>query len=348
MGGGNFNQSLDLFLAAFFISLIVTPIVKKLAIKAGFFDIPNARKVHSIPIARLGGVGIFFGFILSFFIIQFFHGLYLNQVLRSLIIGSLLIVLIGIVDDIKGLPATVKLVGQLFVAALTAVTFGIKIEFITNPVGTGLIHLGPLAVPLTIIWIIGIINAMNLIDGLDGLASGVTVIAGCSLFLGAVVMGEETAALVTIALIGATLGFLKYNYNPASIFMGDTGSMLLGYILATVSIIGVLKSTATVALTAPILAMGIPIYDTISSIIRRLRKGQPIFQADGQHIHHRLLYLGFTHKQVVKIMYFASILLGICSLLMTILRGIQSLLILVMIIIMIVLGIIKIHKETGA
>ncbi|HAR62235.1 MAG: undecaprenyl/decaprenyl-phosphate alpha-N-acetylglucosaminyl 1-phosphate transferase [Candidatus Margulisiibacteriota bacterium] len=342
----------DIFISAFFISLILTPIVKKLSIKAGFFDIPNERKVHSMPIARLGGVGIFCGFIASFFVVHFIYNIPLEKTLSSIMIGSFFIVILGFFDDIKELRASVKLAGQLFVAIITAISFhgigfGIQIEFISNPFGGGLIHLGALSVPITVLWIIGIINAMNLIDGLDGLASGVTVIAGFSLFLGALVTGEITAAFITIAIIGATLGFLKYNYNPASIFMGDTGSMLLGYVLATVSIIGVLKSTTSIALAVPILAIGIPIYDTISSIIRRLKRGQPIFKADGQHIHHRLLYIGFTHKQVVKIMYFASILLGFCSLIMTMLSGVQSLLALIFICIIIAIGIIKIQKETN-
>lgn len=336
---------IDIFLTAFFVSLITIPIIKKLSLRAGYIDVPNERKIHSNPVSRLGGMGIYLGFILSFFLVAKLHGLVIDKTISGILIGATLITIIGVIDDLRGMPAIIKLMGQVITALITAVVFGIQIEFVSNPLDGGLIYLGAFSVLITVLWIIGIINALNLIDGLDGLAGGVTVIAATSLFAGALINGEINSALITIALIGATLGFLKYNYNPASIFMGDTGSMLLGYILASISVIGVLKSTTTVALAVPILALGIPIYDTISSILRRIKNKKHIFKADGEHIHHRLLDLGFTHKQVVKMIYFASILLSICSLIMTILSGWMSLLVLIIICMIIGFGIQRIHKH---
>ena len=216
-------------------------------------------------------------------------------------------------DDICNIPARVKLVGQI-AAACIPVAFGIQIEWLTNPFGDILVLPEVIAVPLTIFWIIGFTNTVNLIDGLDGLAAGVAFIASISMFLLAVNLNQFLPALIIVSMAGAALGFLQYNFNPAKIFMGDTGSMLLGYTLAVSAVLGLVKTAATVALVVPIIALGLPILDTTFAIIRRRMSGVPIFQPDKGHLHHRLLALGMTQKQAVLIMYFVSMILGIVAL----------------------------------
>ena len=220
---------------------------------------------------------------------------------------------LGIWDDICNIPAKVKLVGQI-VAACIPIAFGIQIEWLTNPFGTLIVLPELVAVPVTIFWIIGFTNTVNLIDGLDGLAAGVSFIASVSMFLLAYTMNQYLPAMIIVAMAGAALGFLQYNFNPAKIFMGDTGSMLLGYTMAVAAVLGLVKTAATIALVVPLIALGLPILDTLFAIIRRKMSGVPIFQPDKGHLHHRLLALGMSQKQAVLIMYFVSIVLGIVAL----------------------------------
>ena len=219
----------------------------------------------------------------------------------------------GIWDDICNIPAKVKLVGQI-VAACIPIAFGIQIEWLTNPFGTLIVLPELVAIPVTIFWIIGFTNTVNLIDGLDGLAAGVSFIASVSMFLLAYTMNQYLPAMIIVAMAGAALGFLQYNFNPAKIFMGDTGSMLLGYTMAVAAVLGLVKTAATIALVVPLIALGLPILDTLFAIIRRKMSGVPIFQPDKGHLHHRLLALGMSQKQAVLIMYFVSIVLGIVAL----------------------------------
>lgn len=339
----------DLLLVAFFVTLFIIPIIKNYSLQAGYVDEPNERKVHELPMSRLGGIGIVTGFILSVLVVSFLYRHSMDVFIVKVLLGAVFISIIGIWDDIKGLKAPVKLIGQLLIAFfIVSDIFGpdssIKIDFITNPFTGKFIYLNILSIPLSMLWITGIINAINLIDGLDGLAGGISVISGISLFIVSMVLGEKDSMFIIAAMIGASLGFLKYNYNPASIFMGDTGSLFLGYLLAVVSIIGVLKSTTTIALAVPILALGIPIYDTLSSIVRRLKKGDHIFKPDDEHIHHRLLDLGFSHKEVVKIIYFASITLSVGALIIGLSGGAVAIVSLFAICLVLVLGIKFIHK----
>ena len=296
------------FLIALIVAYVLTPGVKKLAIKVGAVDKPNARKVHTHAIPRLGGLAIYVGFMAAvLFCVPVRHEL------LGLLLGCTAIVALGIWDDICNIPAKVKLVGQI-VAACIPIAFGIQIEWLTNPFGTLIVLPELVAIPVTIFWIIGFTNTVNLIDGLDGLAAGVAFIASVSMFLLAYTMNQYLPAMIIVAMAGAALGFLQYNFNPAKIFMGDTGSMLLGYTMAVAAVLGLVKTAATIALVVPLIALGLPILDTLFAIIRRKMSGVPIFQPDKGHLHHRLLALGMSQKQAVLIMYFVSIVLGIVAL----------------------------------
>lgn len=296
------------FLIALIVAYVLTPGVKKLAIKVGAVDKPNARKVHTHVIPRLGGLAIYIGFMAAMLFC-----LPVRHELLGLLVGCTAIVALGIWDDICNIPAKVKLLGQI-IAACIPIAFGIQIEWLTNPFGTLIVLPEFIAVPVTVFWIIGFTNTVNLIDGLDGLAAGVSFIASISMFLLAYTMNQYLPAMIIVAMAGAALGFLQYNFNPAKIFMGDTGSMLLGYTMAVASVLGLVKTAATVALVVPLIALGLPILDTIFAIIRRKMSGVPIFQPDKGHLHHRLLALGMSQKQAVLIMYFVSVILGIVAL----------------------------------
>jgi UDP-GlcNAc:undecaprenyl-phosphate GlcNAc-1-phosphate transferase len=218
-------------------------------------------------------------------------------------------VLLGVADDIYQIPAKAKLLGQI-AAAGVLVLFGVKIEWLTYPGAGGYLYMDHFSVPATILWVVSMTNALNLIDGLDGLAAGVSVIASLTVCLVAVQNGFYPVAVMTAALSGATLAFIRYNFNPASIFMGDTGSMFLGYTLAAISVLGVVKSAAAIALLVPAIALGLPIIDTFCAILRRYNNGKPIFQPDKGHLHHRLLAAGLSQRQADFLMYLISIALS--------------------------------------
>ena len=297
------------FVIALGVALVIMPLVIKLAAVTGAMDAPNARKVHKRPIPRIGGIGIYLAFMASVFAVC-----QMTDVSAEAL--SELIGLIGIVDDYKDIPAKVKLLGQIVAAAVLVLVFDVRIDFITDPFGD-YFYLEFLAIPATIFWLVGLTNTVNLIDGLDGLAAGVSTIASITICLVAVQAGVLFVATMTAALAGAALGFLYYNFNPARIFMGDTGSQFLGFMLAGVSVIGAVKSAATIALIVPILALGLPILDTTFAIVRRYRGGVPIFRPDKGHLHHRLLDLGFTQRQAVLLMYVISALLGVAAVALT-------------------------------
>ena len=306
------------FMIALCAALAATPLVIAFARRTGALDRPDARKVHARPIPRIGGIGIYAAFMLSILVQLVFVDL-TPEFMTSLIglmAGGTIIVAIGIIDDYCDLPAKVKLLGQILAAAVLVIGFDVRIDFITDPFGD-FIYLELFAIPATIFWIVGLTNTVNLIDGLDGLAAGVSSIAAVTIFLVAMEEGIPFVAMVTAALAGAAIGFLWYNFNPARIFMGDTGSMFLGFILAGISIVGAVKSAATIALIVPILALGLPILDTTFAIVRRARNHRPIFKPDKGHLHHRLLAHGFTQKQAVLLMYVVSALFGLCALALT-------------------------------
>lgn len=305
------------FLIAVVVALAITPGVIFLAAKTGAMDAPDARKVHKKPIPRIGGLGIYAAFMVSMLTVMAFTDLSADvfHELVGLMVSGTMIVILGLIDDYTNLPAKVKLAGQI-AAACVLVAFDVRIDFISDPFGDFL-YLEVFAIPATIFWIVGLTNTVNLIDGLDGLAAGVATIAAVTIFLVALQQNFLLVAVLTAALAGAAIGFLYYNFNPARIFMGDTGSMFLGFMLAGISIIGAVKSAATIALIVPILALGLPILDTTFAIVRRYRGGVPIFKPDKGHLHHRLLDLGFTQRQAVLLMYVISALLGLSAVALT-------------------------------
>ena len=302
-------------LIAFVVSFALTPVVKILAQKVGAMDVPGeARRVHDHPIPRMGGLAIFFGFLLSVLVF-----LPLSKQYRGMLLGAVIIVILGIFDDIYALPAKPKFLVQI-VAALIAVHAGCRIYILSNinifssdPFWV----LGWLSIPITVLWIVGITNAVNLIDGLDGLACGVSTISAISMLVIALLVSESDVALVMAALVGACLGFMPYNKNPAKMFMGDTGSTFLGYILATISIQGLFKYYAIVSFAVPFLILGLPMFDTLFAIIRRLAHGQNPMAPDRGHIHHRLIDMGLNQKQAVAALYVISSILGLSAVVLT-------------------------------
>jgi len=290
------------------ISFIITPLVKKFAIRINAIDVPkDARRVHCKPVPLMGGLAIFISFVLG---IILYNGI-LTKSQLGIIIGATIIVMGGMIDDIKDLSPKYKLLIQVSAAACLLIS-GIRISIITNPFREfyPYLNIGWINIPVTIIWIVAVTNAFNLIDGLDGLAAGIAFISSVTLVIVSIINGRLEAAFLTAILSGAILGFLPYNFNPASIFMGDTGSQLLGFLLAAISIEGAIKSATAFVISVPILTFGLPIYDTLFAMIRRKANGQPIMQADKGHLHHRLLDMGLSQKQAVIIMYFISAVLG--------------------------------------
>jgi len=295
---------IKVFLIGLIITYISTPLIRRIAIKFEAVDEPDKRRINKRPVPNLGGIAIYLGFTAAVL-----FGSEPAADRTGIIIGGSLIMLIGVIDDIYELRPSVKLFGQLL-AAIVLVFSGVSIEFISNPFADSMIYLGIFAIPVTILWIVGVTNTVNLIDGLDGLAAGVSIIAAATLFVVSLQQGQFITAVLTAALAGSALGFLRFNFYPARIFMGDGGAMMIGFILASVSIIGALKSAAAMTLFVPVLALGIPIFDTAFAIIRRVYYKKPIARADHGHLHHRLLALGWNHKQSVLIVYIMSTVLG--------------------------------------
>ena len=295
-----------LLIAAFYI-----PVVKKIAIHINALDIPNERKVHKKPMPRLGGLGIFFAFLVGYMLFG------QNTIrMNSILIGSFIIILTGMIDDIKPLDAKDKLIGQLLSAAIIAFYGEILLDNIT---AFGLnINFGYFAYPITIIFIVACMNIINLIDGLDGLAGGVSAIFFMTIIIICFFQGRTTGLEFTLALItlGSTLGFLVHNFYPAKIFAGDSGALFLGFIIAVISLLG-FKATVLTSVFIPILTLGVPILDTFFAIIRRLLKHKKISDADKQHLHHQLLGMKFSHRNTVLIIYGVNILFATASIFYT-------------------------------
>ena len=260
-------------LVAAVVSFAATPLVKKLAVSVGAVDVPkDNRRMHKVPIPRLGGLAIFAAFVVS--VVLFAH---IDRALCGILIGSLIIVILGVLDDIYTLRALPKFLVQIL-AAVVVVLHGCRIDFVSNPIFTSsatYLRLGSVgSVAITILWIVAITNAVNFIDGLDGLAVGVSGISAATMLVVAILVAEQNIAIIMAALFGACLGFIPYNFNPAKIFMGDTGSTFLGFILATMSIQGLFKLYAIISFAVPFLILGIPIFDICFAVIRRLARGQ--------------------------------------------------------------------------
>ena len=318
--------------AALLISFITTPIVKDLAQKWGAVDVPkDGRRMHDHPIPRMGGLAIFFGFLFSVLIFfPFVPGGGLSRPIQGMLLGAVIIVILGIFDDIYALPALPKLLVQI-VAASVAVISGNHIDTISNPnifSAEPYWELGWLAIPVTIVWIVAVTNAVNLIDGLDGLACGVSTISSMTMLVIALSVAEPNVALIAAALAGGCIGFLPYNLNPAKIFMGDTGSTFLGYVLGVVSIQGLFKYYTLISFVVPFLMLGLPIFDTCFAFIRRIAHGQSPMHADRSHIHHRLIDMGLNQKQAVAVLYVVSTILGLCAVVLTTISALRAMLLL--------------------
>jgi UDP-GlcNAc:undecaprenyl-phosphate GlcNAc-1-phosphate transferase len=290
----------------FFASILLTPIVKKLAFKIGATDKPNKRKVHMKIMPRLGGLAIFLSFIIGILILK-----PVSEDHLPIVIGAIIIILTGMLDDVKEISPKLKLAGQITAAAVVVIMGDLKVDFINLPFG-GQIDFGYLSFPITMIWIIGITNAINLIDGLDGLAGGVSAIALFSIAGMSIVTGNVYVTVISLIVAASTVGFLFFNFHPAKIFMGDTGALFLGFMIAVLSLLGY-KGVTFVSLVIPVIILGVPISDTFFAIIRRLVNKQPLSAPDKSHLHHCLLKSGFSHRQTVLLIYAMSSVFGLAA-----------------------------------
>lgn len=301
-------------LGALLLALVLTPVVEKTALRLGAVDQPGGRRVHQATTPTAGGLAI----VAAFWLVV---GVAARSVhipgIGGLFIGSLLLVAICLVDDIRGVPAAPRFLAQIVVAVIV-VYGGVRIEGITNPLvwwgGSEYLALGRWSGPLTVLWIVFMTNAINWLDGLDGLAAGVCALAAGTLTIMAITGQMPAVAILGAAAVGACLGFLPCNFAPARIFMGDSGAMFLGYLLACIAVLGAFKSTAMVAVLVPLLVMGVPIYDTIRTTFQRMKNGKPIYNADRTHLHHRLLDRGLTVTQTVLLYYGATAVLCLLAL----------------------------------
>ena len=338
--------TLILFSSAFF-TVLITPFFRKVAIANGFVDMPGERKIHSDIIPRVGGIAIAISFFTA--VVLAYSLFYVDLIdsispLTGICIGGSLIFLVGLLDDIKGLNAPQKFAGQI-VAALVLVRFGFFIKTLEIPF-IGTIHLGFWGIALTIFWVVGIVNAFNLIDGMDGLSSGVTVIASIILVIFSILSGNLLMTIVLITVLGSTLGFLWHNWHPAKIFVGDCGAMFLGFLLAAASIEISYKSANANIIFVPIFALGLPIIDATSAIIRRLWHRRSIFSPDREHIHHKVLDTGFTVRQAALILYSVCVLLGVMALITTMVRNSIAVGIVVSVALAASVGIIMLGRKT--
>lgn len=326
------------FIVSFAFTFATTPLVRRFAFKIGAIDIPkDNRRMHKKPTPRIGGLAIIFGFTVA--------TLCFAQPSRQLygtLAGAAIIAVMGVIDDCKNLPAKLKFVIQIIAALVVVFAGDIKIDVFTNP---NFLSDNPywvlpewLSVTLTVIWIVFITNAVNFIDGLDGLAAGVSAIMSISLVFISIRVGEYSIAILGIALMGSCFGFLPFNFNPAKIFMGDTGSTFLGFMLATLSIQGVFKSYAVISFAVPLLILGLPLLDALFAMIRRILRGQSPMTADRGHLHHRLVDMGFSQKQTVFILYAISGVLGITAVLLAESGELRALLLVICVLILLLIG----------
>jgi UDP-GlcNAc:undecaprenyl-phosphate/decaprenyl-phosphate GlcNAc-1-phosphate transferase len=297
-----------ILLVTFLTSLILTPLARTIAIHVNAMDMPNERKVHKIPMPRMGGLAIFLSFMLGYM-------LYAREstIMLSVLMGSFLIILCGMIDDINSVKARYKLIVQIVASAIVCIYGNLTLNDISF-LGINFYFPTPFNYIITIFFMIAIINAINLIDGLDGLASGISAIYFITVAIIAIILNQMGGLDITLSVImtGATLGFLVHNFPPASVFMGDTGSLFLGYIISVIALLG-FKATTLTSIIIPICILAIPIFDTVSAIIRRLLKGQNINKPDKEHFHHQLLKMKFSPRTTILIIYFITILFSAVS-----------------------------------
>ena len=313
-GQGIWTVLLALGLAAG-VSFSSTPLVKALSVKVGAVDVPkDSRRMHNHPIPRMGGLAIFFGFVVAMLLF-----VPLDRPKQGMLLGAVIIVVLGMLDDKYALPAKPKFLVQI-IAALITVMAGNRIEVLSNPnifSPNPYWELGVLSIPVTVIWILAITNSVNFIDGLDGLACGVSTISAATMLVIALRVEERNVAVMMAALVGACIGFLPYNFNPAKIFMGDTGSTFLGFIMATMSVEGMFKQYTIISFVVPFLMLGLPIFDVCFAVVRRVSHGQSPMKPDRGHVHHRLIDMGFSQKQAVGVLYVISAILGLSAVVLT-------------------------------
>ncbi|HHU61553.1 MAG: MraY family glycosyltransferase [Bacillota bacterium] len=290
----NFTQFIMALIISTTITSALTPMARRFALRMGLVDVPNPRRINKVPMPTGGGMAIFVGFFAASLVGEIPH-------VSVTLLAAFLILLLGLIDDRFELSPGLKFAGQVF-AVTVYVIWGPRIEFISNPLG-GMLFLGKLSIPLTMLWVLTLINVMNFIDGLDGLTVGISMISAVALTTLALMLGRYDAALLAVILVGVTLGFFPYNFNPARVYLGDGGAMLLGFLLAAVSTEGALKGAATISISVPILILAVPLVDLLCAVIRRMQKGVPIYEADQGHFHHRLLKLGYTQRQAVCVAY---------------------------------------------
>jgi UDP-GlcNAc:undecaprenyl-phosphate/decaprenyl-phosphate GlcNAc-1-phosphate transferase len=321
-------------LIAFVTALFTTPYVRRLALNVGMLDATGERRMHDQPKPRIGGIAVYLGFALALFAAlgyliktgQFANPRHVSEGLADLhdmiglIFGGTLILMVGIWDDVMNMAPRAKLLAQALVAGISML-YGFQIHYVTNPIHPG----GPpiyfpewFTIVLTLVWYLGMMNAINFIDGLDGLLSGLTVISAASLILIDLMRGHAEIALILAALAGGALGFLRYNWNPAKIILGDSGALFIGYVFATVSIIGASKTAFAISLLVPLVVLALPVLDTAAAIVRRTRAGKKIYEADRGHFHHQLIFrFGLNVRQAVLLIYAVCIALGLVALLLT-------------------------------
>jgi len=301
--------TLAIFMASLFFALAIIPQIRLFALRINILDDPSYRKVHQHPTPHLGGIGIFLSSFIPYLFLVLFDIVPVTKPLFGLLVGAVAILGVGLIDDIFGLKAVVKLICQIAVATLSF-GFGIQINNVMIPF-VGTLSLGPLSFLITVFWMVAMMNAINLIDGLDGLAGGIAGIAAGIFSLICFFTGSFSLSLFGVSILGACLGFLKYNFYQAKIFMGDSGSLFLGYVLSVVCVLGIIKTSLTFAWMIPIMTLIIPIFDTALSMIRRIKNKRSIFKADNGHIHHQLIKAGLTPQQVVVSSYVISFIFGL-------------------------------------
>lgn len=329
-------------LLAFAVTYLCVPLARRLALRLDAVDYPSARRVNKRPVPRMGGIAMAAGIAVALLVEvagEFFlgwAGFYVhgdNAVNHpGVMVGLLVIVLVGALDDVYSLKPSVKLAGQILGATIIAGS-GLLLSSIANPVGPGYIEFGWFAYPLTVLYLVCFMNVINLIDGLDGLAAGISTIASFFLFIIAFGRGMEETAMLSIILLGVTLAFLRYNFTPASIFMGDSGSLLLGAMIGVISLMGVMRSPTVIVLAVPLVIAAIPIADTAAAIARRLYHHRPIQQADRKHLHHLLLSRGLGVRKSVLIVYAWTALLGLGAWVMSSSHGVVVWLVIIVLLI---------------
>ncbi len=316
------------FIIAWLSGMLLVPLVRKAAIKLGLVDRPNNRKIHKSPIPRVGGVALFLGSLIG--ALPFLKE---NSATLGVLLASAFIFVIGLIDDLIDLKPRVKLAAQI-IACFVLFLFGVKINIVTDFIaGQGFVSLGLLTYPLTLLWIIGLTNTVNLVDGVDGLAGGIVFIALSTLLTVRLMIPQvqdpalmSNVLVISASTMGVLLAFLKYNVFPASIFMGDSGAYFLGFITAALSVAGGAKGSILFPLIVPLIAFGLPVFDVVFAILRRFFKKVPIFQADKEHLHHRLLNRGFTQRETTRFLWMVSSCFGFVAVLVADIphRGIQA------------------------